>query len=116
MSKSAVGRLLERMGLSPQRPLVRAYEQALPRGGQDQAVRRLEQGRLELFYLPPYSPELNLDEWVWKNIKHDRVGRVAARSVADMKVVIEKAVARLQPPKDIVCGFFRSPDLSYITG
>ena len=27
MSKSAVGRLLKRMGLSPQRPLVRAYEQ-----------------------------------------------------------------------------------------
>jgi transposase len=73
-------------------------------------------GRLELFYLPPYSPELNPDEWVWKNIKHDRVGRAAARSVDDMKVVIEKAVARLQSSKDIVRAFFRSPDLSYIVG
>ncbi|MGH9652626.1 MAG: IS630 family transposase [Bryobacteraceae bacterium] len=71
-------------------------------------------GRLELFYLPPYSPELNPDEWVWKNIKHDRVGRAAARSVDDMKIVIETAVARLQSSKDIVRGFFRSPDLSYI--
>lgn len=28
--------------------------------------------RLRLFFLPPYSPELNPDEWVWKNVKHDR--------------------------------------------
>lgn len=27
------------------------------------------QGRLRLFFLPPYSPELNPDEWVWKNVK-----------------------------------------------
>ena len=32
-------------------------------------------GRLRLFFLPPYSPELNPDEWVWKNVKHDRVGK-----------------------------------------
>ena len=74
------------------------------------------EGRLELFYLPPYSPELNPDEWVSKNIKHDRVGRAAARarSIDETKVVIENAVARLQSSKDIICGFFRSPDLRYI--
>jgi transposase len=26
-------------------------------------------GRLKLFFLPAYSPELNPDEWVWKNVK-----------------------------------------------
>jgi transposase len=71
-------------------------------------------GRLELFYLPLYSPELSPDEWVWKNIKHDRVGRAAARSVEDMKVIIETAVSRLQSSTDIVRAFFRSPNLSYI--
>jgi transposase len=25
--------------------------------------------RLKLFLLPAYSPELNPDEWVWKNVK-----------------------------------------------
>ena len=29
---------------------------------------------LKLFVLPAYSPQLNPDVWVWKNIKHDRVG------------------------------------------
>jgi transposase len=32
-------------------------------------------GRLRLFFLPGYAPELNPDEWVWKHVKHDRVGR-----------------------------------------
>jgi transposase len=27
------------------------------------------EGRLRLFFLPGYSPELNPDGWVWKNIK-----------------------------------------------
>jgi len=34
-------------------------------------------GRLRLFVLPAYSPQLNPDEWVWKNVKHDRVGRTS---------------------------------------
>src|ERR1700757_1303505 len=28
-------------------------------------------GRLKIFYLPPYSPDLNPDEWVW-NVRHER--------------------------------------------
>ena len=32
--------------------------------------------RIELFFLPFYSPDLNPDEWVWKNVKHDYIYRV----------------------------------------
>jgi transposase len=32
-------------------------------------------GRLRLFFLPTYSPELNPDELVWKNVKHDQIGK-----------------------------------------
>jgi hypothetical protein len=35
-------------------------------------------GRLRLFVLPAYSPQLNPDEWVWKNVKYDR-GRAHQR-------------------------------------
>jgi transposase len=71
-------------------------------------------GRLSLFFLPPYSPELNPDEWVWKNVKHDQVGKIAARTLDELKNGIEKAIDRLQRLPEIVCGFFRDPDLSYI--
>jgi transposase len=73
------------------------------------------EGRLNLFFLPPYSPELNPDEWVWKNIKNDRVGRMASRSVVEMRNGIDKAVSWLQSATDHVLNFFRDPDLAYIT-
>lgn len=73
-----------------------------------------QEGRLSLFFLPPYSPELNPDEWVWKNIKHDRVGRLAARTKDEMREAIDTSVQRLQKISTLVIGFFRDPDLAYI--
>lgn len=71
-------------------------------------------GRLTLFLLPPYSPELNPDEWVRKNIKHDTAGRLAARTVDELQKGIEKAVARLQSLPETVYGFFEDPNLADI--
>jgi transposase len=70
--------------------------------------------RLRLFYLPSYSPELNPDEWVWKNIKHDHAGRMAARTLDEFKNGISKAVSRLLSFPGILLGFFADPDLAYI--
>jgi transposase len=72
-------------------------------------------GRLKLFQLPPYSPELNPDEWVWKNIKSDHVGRLAARTMEELKRGINNAVSRMHEFPEIVRSFFRDPDLLYIT-
>lgn len=72
------------------------------------------EGRLNLLFLPPYSPELNPDEWVWKSIKHDQVGKMASRSAMEMRNGISRVVARLQSATEFVLGFFRDPDLSYI--
>ena len=51
------------------------------------------EGRLRLFYLPGYSPELNPDEWVWKNVKHDRIGKTGVTSKQDLK---SKAIGALR--------------------
>jgi transposase len=72
------------------------------------------EGRLNLYFLPPYSPELNPDEWVWKKIKHDRVGKLAARTIDEMSNGIQKAVSHLQSSTEAVLSLFRDPDLSYI--
>jgi transposase len=42
-------------------------------------------GRLKLFFLPPYSPDLNPDEWVWNNVKNDRIAREVIMSKDDLK-------------------------------
>jgi transposase len=72
-------------------------------------------GRLRLFFLPGYSPELNPDEWVWKNVKHDRVGRAGITSAADLKTKATNALRRLQRLPHLVRSFFADPNLRYIT-
>jgi transposase len=72
------------------------------------------EGRLNLYFLPPYSPELNPDEWVWKSVKHDHVGKMAVRSPIELRDGITKIVQKLQSSAELVRAFFRDPDLSYI--
>lgn len=72
-------------------------------------------GKLRLFQLPGYSPQLNPDEWVWKNIKHDRVGRSGITGPDQFKALAVAALRRLQALPHIVRGFFGDPDLAYIT-
>jgi transposase len=73
------------------------------------------EGRLRLFVLPAYSPQLNPDEWVWKNIKHDRVGRTSITGPDEFKSLIIGALRRLQKLPHIIRAFFADPDLRYIT-
>ena len=71
------------------------------------------EGRLRLFFLPPYSPELNPDEWVWKNVKHDRIGKAGIRSADDLRQKAENALRRLQRLPGLVCAFFLDPHIRY---
>ena len=73
------------------------------------------EGRLKLFFLPGYSPELNPDEWVWKNVKHDRIGKTGVTSKQDLKAKAVGALRRLQKRPGLVRAFFADPHLRYIT-
>jgi transposase len=72
------------------------------------------EGRMRIFFLPPYSPDLNPDEWVWNNVKNDRIGRSVIMSADDLKSMAIGALRRLQKLPGVVRGFFRDPKLAYI--
>lgn len=72
-------------------------------------------GRLRLFRLPSYSPELNPDEWVWKNVKHDTVGRHVTTGPDDFTSTIITALERLTRLPHLIRAFFGDPNLRYIT-
>ena len=72
-------------------------------------------GRLRLCFLPGYAPELNPDEWVWKHVKHDRIGRAGVTGPEDLKAKALVALHRLQKLPHLLRGFFRDPSLRYIT-
>jgi transposase len=72
-------------------------------------------GMLTIFFLPPYSPDLNPDEWVWKNVKHDNLGRASAKSEGELAQFAIAALARLKALPGKVRGFFGDPALEYIS-
>jgi transposase len=51
-------------------------------------------GALRLYRLPAYSPQLNPDEWVWNNVKHDGVAPAAPKGPEQLKATVE---TRLRP-------------------
>src|ERR1700758_4540469 len=70
-------------------------------------------GRLRLFYLPPYSPDKNPDELVWKHLKADTVGRSAIRSYADFKGKVKSSMLSLQRNTKKIRSFFAKDTLKY---
>jgi len=69
--------------------------------------------KLELFYLPPYSPDLNPDELVWNHLKTNTVGRSTVTDKADFKKQVTRSMKSLQKNKTKVQSFFQKPSLKY---
>lgn len=59
--------------------------------------------RLELFFLPPYSPELNPDELVWAHVK-TRVAKATVETKEELKSMVDRTLHRLQElPQIVAC-------------
>jgi transposase len=69
--------------------------------------------RLKLFYLPPYAPDRNPDELVWKHLKADTVGRMVTTNKAEFKNHVVSAMRSLQANPQKIRSFFQKPSLQY---
>jgi transposase len=65
-------------------------------------------GRLRLFYVPPYSPERNPDELVWKHLKADTVGRSKITSFNDFRNKVKSSMVSLQRSPSKIRSFFQN--------
>ncbi len=70
-------------------------------------------GKLRLFFLPPYSPDRNPDELVWKHLRADTVGRMVVTSKDDFARKVRRAMRALQNNARKVASFFQKPSLRY---
>jgi transposase len=70
-------------------------------------------GKLELFFLPPYSPELNPDENVWNELKNNGVGRMAITGPDDLKRKVIGYLKQMQRFPALIRSFFQSPTTCY---
>lgn len=70
--------------------------------------------RIELFFLPSYSPDLNPDEWVWKNVKNDSIARVVPQRPGHLFEIADRALRMLRATPGKIRSFFADPHLDYI--
>ena len=70
-------------------------------------------GKLKLFFLPPYSPELNPDEFVWNDVKNNGVGHTLVHGPRDLHRAVVGRLRYLQKSPKIVRSFFQAPDTCY---
>jgi transposase len=69
--------------------------------------------KLELFILPPYSPDLNPDELVWNHLKNHTVGRSTVTDKSDFKKQVTKSMKSLQNNKSKIRSFYQKKSLKY---
>ncbi|MDV2080062.1 IS630 family transposase, partial [Marinobacter xestospongiae] len=72
-------------------------------------------GRLRLFFLPPYSRELNPDESVWGYIKYHHVGKKVINNKEQLRAIVYRQLRRLQKLPKLLKSFFGHPELAYIS-
>lgn len=69
-------------------------------------------GKLRIFYLPPYSPELNPDELVWNNLKN-KMGRTYVAGPHQMKSKVIGFLRSLQKTPAKIINFFKEQNVEY---
>jgi len=62
------------------------------------------EGKLRLFQLPGYSPELNPDELVWMNLKRE-LGKRAHKNIDEMSQRADRYLRKLRRNKSTLKGF-----------
>ena len=80
------------------------------------SVRRFveeQEGKLELHYLTPYSPELNPDELVWNNLKNQALGRKLITSRESLRAMTLSHLRRMQRLPALIQSFFLAPSTCY---
>jgi transposase len=69
--------------------------------------------RFQIFFLPPYSPELNPDEWVWNDLKNNGIGRKVITTPIQLKKEVLSHMRHMQKSPHLIKSFFQAPTTKY---
>lgn len=72
-------------------------------------------GRLELHFLPGYSPDLNPDEFVWNHLREQGVSKKPLMKNESLRKRVETDLAAIKAAPALVRNFFQAPSVAYIT-
>lgn len=74
---------------------------------------KASEGKIRLYHLPPYSPELNPDELLWNDLKSNIIGRKVADSKQNLVQMVRTGLMRLQKLKGRIASYFQAKLTSY---
>ena len=69
--------------------------------------------RIELFYLPPYSLQMNPDEWVNRDLKCELRTRPAARERDTLKSIAQRFMHTLAGTPERIINYFSNQHIAY---
>lgn len=70
------------------------------------AIPALEAAGVTLYYLPPYSPQLNRIEDLWRHVKYEELPTRSFQTVEELRAAVETALANHDPhPLDATTNF-----------
>ncbi len=69
--------------------------------------------KIQLFFLPPHSPELNPDEQVWNQIKHRGVEKKPIKNKRDLEHRLYVGLEKLKKNIERIRSFFKLPTTQY---
>lgn len=69
--------------------------------------------RFRLFFLPPYSPELNPDEGVWNDLKNNAIGRQPLHAREHLHGAVVSHLRFIQKSPDRIYSYFNNETTKY---
>lgn len=72
-----------------------------------------KRARIQLFYLPPYSPELNPDEWVNRDLKTELRTRPSTDHTGTLKGISYRFMTTLEASAKRFAGYFENWHVAY---
>jgi len=72
-------------------------------------------GKLEMYFLPPYAPDLNPDEFVWNHMRIKGCGRNPLKRDESLKDRVDADLFKIGNNKKLCRSFFMARSVSYTT-
>jgi len=105
-----LGRLIKQV---PHRVFLIVDEHPAHVAGQTKRWLKMHKDRIRIFFLPPYSPELNPDEYLNHDVKSNALGRRRPTDVREMETDLRTYLRSTQKMPAVVRRFFRHPKVQY---
>ena len=69
--------------------------------------------KIELFYLPPYSPDLNPDEHINSDVKYGVGSKTPKKTKAELRAAAEEHMRILKRSPERIVKYFEDPAIQY---